>query len=551
VAIKPIGFYGKFRGPGVDTSAQRRMAALAGLADTVQDIAVGYGKAKREEEAVEKGIEAGKVAAETGVYKPVSTFKFGGEKRNAAALVGFLSGIQNTYTKIVSEAEQQFPDDHEGFISKANGALKGLTADIPAEWQLEVADYVSGITNSAGERILTSQIAKSNDANLAEFNTAQAERNNFELNLAYEGNLEELAAMALKTQKHSAAGIEIGFLKANEFNKNRMAHNKTIRANIVRGQFSRSTINNDAKTLPEKIKAAEDSIASIEKQSRLQVENHLDPGNFVLLSPDEKESIVKTLKTDLKDFTDAQIKMQEGKTTADKLEKIQNYRVFQNTVRDEDLSDEQKIANIYSAEIDGKIDEGQARVLRGYVNSAKALNAVTNASEFGNIISQVYDLNAELDLNEEGETYLAGLANIEEQIMALRSAGNLSEQDEKKIRGQIDNLVNAKKAKATIVIRENWYEATNALKVSLPPELVGIATRDLFEAVEAEKQRLIDSGMSIEAKNEMELWKRLAPKVAQSVMERERDKAFGKLSGGTPELSPEDQSILDKYIRNQ
>lgn len=135
--------------------------------------------------------------------------------------------------------------------------------------------------------------------------------------------------------------------------------------------------------------------------------------------------------------------------------------------------------------------------------------------------------------------------------MALRSAGNLSEQDEKKIRGQIDNLVNAKKAKATIVIRENWYEATNALKVSLPPELVGIATRDLFEAVEAEKQRLIDSGMSIEAKNEMELWKRLAPKVAQSVMERERDKAFGKLSGGTPELSPEDQSILDKYIRNQ
>jgi len=54
VAIKPIGFYGKFSGPGVDTSAQKRMAALAGLADTVQDIAVGYGKAKREEEAVEE-----------------------------------------------------------------------------------------------------------------------------------------------------------------------------------------------------------------------------------------------------------------------------------------------------------------------------------------------------------------------------------------------------------------------------------------------------------------------------------------------------------------
>lgn len=551
MAIKPIGFYGKFRGPGVDTSAAQRMKALAGLADTVQDIAVGYGKAKREQEAVVEGVKAGKLAAETGEYTPTDEFKYGGARKNAAAKVGYLAGMQNAFTNAVANAEKEFPNDYQAFASKVEGAVSGFAKNMPLDWQEETADYASDITNAAGKRILSLQAKQASDANLAEFNIAQDDRNNFELNLAYEGDLERLYKESLKSQEYAEAGVEAGFLKSANVANDRLAQNKTIRGNIVSGQFNRATINDDSKTVLEKIAAAENIIESIQKQPRLKIENHLEPGEFVLVSPEEKDNIVKSLQADLKQFTDAEMKRQENKTISDKIQQTQNYRGLQDLVRNDTLSDEQKIVDVRKAEMANEIGPKQAETLRGYINSVKALNAVTNASDFGNIISQVYDLNAELDLSEEGDDYLTGLSNIDDQIMELRANGKLSVQDEKKIRSQIDNLVNAKKSKATIVIRENWYEATRILQNNLPPELVGVATRDLFEEVEAEKQRLIDAGMSIEAKNEMELWKRLAPKVTQSVIDRERSKAFGKLSGEAPELDADDQAILNKYIRNQ
>ena len=48
--------------PGVDTSAGKRLEALAGLAGGVQEIAVGIGKRAAEERGAEQGIEAGKAA---------------------------------------------------------------------------------------------------------------------------------------------------------------------------------------------------------------------------------------------------------------------------------------------------------------------------------------------------------------------------------------------------------------------------------------------------------------------------------------------------------
>ena len=46
MAREPIKFYGKFRTPGVDTSAGKRLEALAGLAGDVGDIAAGIGEQK-------------------------------------------------------------------------------------------------------------------------------------------------------------------------------------------------------------------------------------------------------------------------------------------------------------------------------------------------------------------------------------------------------------------------------------------------------------------------------------------------------------------------
>ncbi len=552
MAIKPIQRYGIFQPTSVDTSAAQTMRALAGVGQALSEGATAIGKPIAEREAIKEAeVDVAKAREEGTEIEMKSPLAWGGSTYNQVAKVGYLAGMQNALTNAVANAEKEFPNDYQAFASKVEGAVSGFVKNMPLDWQEEIADYASNITNAAGKRILSLQAEQASDANLADFNVAQDDRNNFELNLAYEGDLEGLYKESLKSQEYAEAGVKAGFLKSANVANNRLAQNKRIRANIVSGKFKRATINDDSKTVLEKIAAAENIIASIQKQPRLKVENHLEPGEFVLVSAEEKDNIVESLQADLKQFADAEMKRQENKTLYDKLQQTQNYRGLQDLVRNDTLSDEQKIADVRKAEMANEIGAKQAETLRGYINSVKALNAVTNASDFGNIISQVYDLNAELDLSEEGDDYLTGLSNIDDQIMELRANGKLSVQDEKKIRSQIDNLVNAKKSKATIVIRENWYEATRILQNNLPPELVGVATRDLFEEVEAEKQRLIDAGMSIEAKNEMELWKRLAPKVTQSVIDRERSKAFGKLSGEAPELDAEDQAILDKYIRNQ
>jgi hypothetical protein len=159
MAREPIGFYGKFRTPGVDTSAGKRLEALAGLAGGVQDIAVGIGKRAAEERGAEEGIEAGKAARtvdpQTGeiTYEPVekrSEFFYSGSSFNKAALDTAAANIDLDAQKKISEFATTYKDDPEMFQKASSSYLQGVTSSVSPI-------MAEAINASAGQRILSAQ----------------------------------------------------------------------------------------------------------------------------------------------------------------------------------------------------------------------------------------------------------------------------------------------------------------------------------------------------------------------------------------------------------
>ena len=61
---KEINYYGQLRPTGVDNSAVKRLQAVAGLADQVQDIAYQIGAKKAQREGEREGAIAGQKAAQ-------------------------------------------------------------------------------------------------------------------------------------------------------------------------------------------------------------------------------------------------------------------------------------------------------------------------------------------------------------------------------------------------------------------------------------------------------------------------------------------------------
>lgn len=159
MAREPIGFYGTFRTPGVDTSAGKRLEALAGLAGGVKDIAVGIGKRAAEERGSEEGIEAGKAARtvdpQTGeiTYEPVekrSEFFYSGSSFNKAALDTAAANIDLDTQKKISEFATTYKDDPEMFQKASSSYLQGVTSSVSPI-------MAEAINASAGQRILSAQ----------------------------------------------------------------------------------------------------------------------------------------------------------------------------------------------------------------------------------------------------------------------------------------------------------------------------------------------------------------------------------------------------------
>jgi len=555
MAIKPIIRYGEFTPTGVDRSAETRMRALAGLGEQAMKLAVGEAereKTKKEAEekeqavlqAPEVGYAEGEQALATGVYTP--SLGHGAQKRQVAAKAGYLASFENTMQQTINDAVAQSNGDYQEFSNIANGALDGMMqayTNLPEEWKDKAYKQVARNIELAGAPILKAQNKFNFEKNETEFLQAENTRSNTEIDLAFNGNYEALSD-ARGTNLEAINTAMQGGITSEKIKSDKPAHLAALRLQISRGEFHRGVIETEQEIeTPEdviqRVQIGEQFIESLRDKKTLYVIDPNDSTKKVAVSQDEKETIIEQLENDLKDFSESETKKAEGKQASDRLSQINAYNGYQTTVLDSEISDEQKLVDITKGEMDGTFDRDGARKLRAYVNSSKALNAVTNPEKYGTLISQLYDLNANLDLDENGEAYLTGLNNINDQVIEMRTNGQLSQSDENKFRSQMDNLTNAKKAKATVVIRESWYKADKILTESLPPELTGEGTRLLFEEVQAEKARLESEGMTIVANDEMKLWEQLAPKVANDLLERRRTEVMQQIQNEiVPPVTP-------------
>ena len=528
---QPIGFYGKFQPTGADDSAARRMQALAGLGETVAGMAEKFGIAKAEElapaEAALAVEEAITVDPETGekVFGEVPVRKgWGSRVFNPLAVAGYEAGMENEITSLVDNTYTKYPTNTEGYAKIVSEGIAGLIGNMPAEMKPQAQLYFNQINKTAFSKVATAENKINTDIALGEVNTAIVNADANITNLAFEGRLEDLQA-ALNNRDEYASKYIGRVLDPSSYADGKIKLKNEIVNQLALGEFDRALRKGEGEPSV-RIKQAEDSLKELRAQDRIAIPDPADPTKTITLTPDQKNTLVKDISNNISDFKDSEIKAAEELRQADELTQIANYNLAMVTAQDDTISPEQKIVSINEAEAKGNVRKEDAVLLRRYVNSVKALNAVTNSQEMGDILVRVNDLNANLNYTAESRDYLSGINNIRADIMTMRANGNLSQGDENKLNAQINNLTAAKIAGATVDIANGFSKADKQIQTQLNPDLWGTARRALFDQVELEVEELDIVNEREKTRARKDLYNRNVTSVIQNIQSSKRLQAI-------------------------
>ena len=545
MAQKPIGYYGEFRPTSVDTSAARRIEAIAGLAGQVGDIAAAFGKKKVAEQrfleekneivAAEKAAKlAGNASAisatplELREYDDVQTYE---QDRvfNATAEAAYTAGIQNEITGIVSRAAAANPEDIEGYRNLTKSGMNGLLGVAPEEMRPAFESYFTQVNQTSASRIWKAQQKKQNDIDSATIQTALVDQSVNLVNLARSNDTEQLRNAGLIWAETGKQAIAKGLVKGTAFATQTTQLRDRLATQSALGRFD-SIITNEEQTVEQRIASGQNVIDQINDKDTFQVEDPFDPEKMITLDADEKDALVKDLESELKDFESEEIKKVESEIQASRFTQIANYSSAMETVQDVSISDDDKIFAIAESEMKGSIGREEGVLLRRYVNSAKALNAITNSEVMGDIVARAYDLNADFDMDANSNNYLQGVNNLREDILIARSRGDLTSDDELKLNNQLKTLTAAKIAGATSEIANANSRADRTIKESLQPDLWGVARRDLLDAVRLRKQEIEEEGRTVSRREEINLWSELAPSVVAGIQEKRRGESIERVN---------------------
>lgn len=531
---QPIGFYGKFQPTGVDNSAAQRMQALAGLSETVaglSSLAQQFGIRKAEKEAPEQAAlaveEAITIDPETG-RKTFGAMEegegWGANVFDQQFKAGYVAGMQNEMTAIVSETAAKFPTDTAGYTTVINAAVKGLTSNMPALLKQDADSYFAQINNRAFSKIATAENKINTDIALGEINTAISDQDANITSLAFEGKTEDLKEALLSRDLYANSYLGT-ILDASTYANNRVKLENEVVNQLALGEFDRA-LRDDSRSALVRIKESKKSLKALKAQSRIVIADPVDSEKTITLTPDQKNSLVKDIENNIKDFENSEIKAAQESRDVNELTQIANYDLAMVTVQDEAISPEQKIVSINKAEATGQIRKEDAILLRRYVNSVKALNAVTNSKVMGDILVRVHDLNANLNYTAESKNYLLGINNVRAEIMEMRATGQLSQSDENKLNKQITTLTSAKMAGATVDIANGFSKADKQIQTQLNPDLWGTARRALFDQVELEVEELGLDDEREKAKARKDLYTRGVTGVIQNIQSSKRLQAI-------------------------
>jgi hypothetical protein len=222
---------------------------------------------------------------------------------------------------------------------------------------------------------------------------------------------------------------------------------------------------------------------------------------------------------------------------ADTMTQINNQNTMLEEIQADDLTYDEKMLKLNRAEMTGDIRQDFAADSRRYLESAKAISAVTNSDKMAEVVTQMYDLNTMADVKEAD--YLRGMQNIKRNIMNLRSDGLLNRDDEEKLSNQMRTLMAAKQSEATSTIAMSFGDAGRIIDAGLPPELRGEATRALFYKVDEQTQ----SGVKMTREEEKALYSKHARGIVDEMNTARRTKALdtvAKANAAKNTIAPDD-----------
>lgn len=539
MAQKRIEYYGKFTPTGVDDYSDRRVRALAGLAEQVGDLAVGFAEKKKKErdaiqeqidteQAIKDGLVAGAGFAATGtapelrVYDEYSTLQQDVEF-NRNVLAGYEAGAKNSLRTQIEQFAKDNPTNFSEFEKLSNGAFEGVKSATPDFLKPGIQSYYDQIFKTNGSPIAKAERKALADQASAETNTLIESESVNILNLA---RMQDSEGVRVAYQSRLDLAARDPNLSKERFAEETLKLNDQIVQQYAIGKIDRALTENENLTPIQTIEQARNIISSIKESDVYSIENPIDPDTSITLDPEERDALIKKLEDRVDDYEKAEIQKAEQALEVDKITQAQNYTNAMSMVQDPTISNEQKIVSINEAEMLGQIGDRPASLLRAYVNSVDKLTATSNSQEFGNIISRAYDLNAQLDLEADSSAYLTGITNLQEEVIQARTNGQLTQADETKILKQLQTLTSAKIAGATADIASTWTQASRIIKTSLPPDLNGVAVRLLFERVELEKQSLEEQGQTITRQIERNLWTKYASEVVNEVQNTRRSEVM-------------------------
>ena len=162
---KEINYYGQLRPTGVDNSAARRLQAIAGLADQVQDIAYQAGAKRAQREGEREGLTAGQAAAVEG--QPLekregilSAFSIKDNSYNDAMESAYLSQVSVDSQEQMARIAAQYPDDVEAYSKAAAQVRAGITSSIDPNYQGVVGATLDNVIQSYETKVFGNQAAK-------------------------------------------------------------------------------------------------------------------------------------------------------------------------------------------------------------------------------------------------------------------------------------------------------------------------------------------------------------------------------------------------------
>jgi len=172
-------------------------------------------------------------------------------------------------------------------------------------------------------------------------------------------------------------------------------------------------------------------------------------------------------------------KTQKQQQLAQSLQTTKNDGQLVDIVNDPNSGYYDKRVAIDKLNMSGAVTPSAAEKAMRVLNSQNDLDSQTDTPQMADVINKVYDLNAQAA--SKPDDYLAGVRDIQQQVLALQANNQLTARDAGKLNKEINDLTSAKLASATNTAGNEFYDANQSFSV-LPPEYRGQATRALFYA---------------------------------------------------------------------